>query len=482
MDPITEHHYLNIANGKSVENEDGSLSTVKTIIVEIDGVETLIPTVWDGQIVEDVEMAVRFAKESGVKWPSAEGPDAVEKLQALDDKIHKNMMADTKPEDARMILNSVNKKEGFGTGGLLSHQGSPEVSQKWKDEISSFPPEETTEIGAEVKTDGGVLTLTQSSTEGEKPMWVFTPDVSSLALDKSPRPRPRPDNLVSETSTEKDQRDKLAGYSFRDKVAEEEWANLVASYEKNPNTKEAQAYFEYLNNSDPRSEATQYASAGYALGGLATATKGITTEAGLMMAKKNFQLDDKKADTNGDGTVSARESVIGEAVQRNELIDEDMMKLSDGGMACGCGGGAEDCTCGAMTDGFMGYDEISGNPIPLGSGPENVRDDIDAKLSTDEYVLPSHVVKWHGLKAIQLLQDEAEMGLMGMQMQGLIHHTSDTEEVDEDTDEIDEGVEVEVVSNEVDDQLDDMDEPITVKPKTSPLPGMLKKQKYAFMV
>ena len=51
MDPITEHHYHNIANGKAVKNHDGTLSTVKTIIVEIDGVETLIPTVWDDEIV-----------------------------------------------------------------------------------------------------------------------------------------------------------------------------------------------------------------------------------------------------------------------------------------------------------------------------------------------------------------------------------------------------------------------------------------------
>ena len=53
MDAITQHHYHNIAYGKSVENDDGTLTTVDTIIVGIDGVETLIPTVWDGKIVDD---------------------------------------------------------------------------------------------------------------------------------------------------------------------------------------------------------------------------------------------------------------------------------------------------------------------------------------------------------------------------------------------------------------------------------------------
>lgn len=75
------------------------------------------------------------------------------------------------------------------------------------------------------------------------------------------------------------------------------------------------------------------------------------------------------------------------------------------------------------------YDPVSGNPIPLGSSAENVRDDIDAKISTDEYVLPAHVVKWHGLKHIMEMQSEAEMGLMSMDMSGLIQEVeSDTQE------------------------------------------------------
>ena len=61
MDAITKHHYQNIAQGKAKELDDGNLATVRTIIVEIDGVETLIPTVWDGEIVSN-EDAIRLAK------------------------------------------------------------------------------------------------------------------------------------------------------------------------------------------------------------------------------------------------------------------------------------------------------------------------------------------------------------------------------------------------------------------------------------
>jgi len=154
----------------------------------------------------------------------------------------------------------------------------------------------------------------------------------------------------------------------------------------------------------------------------------------------------------------------------------------------------------------MGYDGVSGNPIPVGSNAENVRDDIDAKLSTDEYVLPAHVVKWHGLKHIQMMQSEAEMGLMSMQMDGLIQHveeksdstgSKDSEVPSESnskqkgakakaeaSEEIysPEGVDVEVATIEVDDKLDDEEDTKELKPKTSKLPSMRKGNTFAFRV
>ena len=218
---------------------------------------------------------------------------------------------------------------------------------------------------------------------------------------------------------------------------------------------------------------------GFALGGVATATKGITTQEGKDMAANKFQRDDKKADTNEDGELSTREKEVADAVQKNEVVE-----MYHGGMACGCEGDC-DGSCGGMMDGIMGYDKVSGNPIPIGSHAENVRDDIDAKLSTDEYVLPAHVVKWHGLKHIQMMQSEAEMGLMSMQMTGLIQHAemSEAEVVeDEEIDEPDEGIDIEVATVQVDDLLDDEEAYEEEASSTSKLPGMLKKQKYAFAI
>jgi hypothetical protein len=139
------------------------------------------------------------------------------------------------------------------------------------------------------------------------------------------------------------------------------------------------------------------------------------------IAENKEQADVAEGDTDGDGFLSIGERELQLALQKNELVDEEdiPMKMSHGGMS--------------MENGVTGYDEVSGNPIPVGSTAENVRDDIDAKLSTDEYVLPANVVKWHGLKYIMDMQAEAEMGLMSMHMSGLIQNDQQEESGGEDT-------------------------------------------------
>jgi len=139
---------------------------------------------------------------------------------------------------------------------------------------------------------------------------------------------------------------------------------------------------------------------GMALGGLAVARKGIMTPEGEDMADNKFQLDENKADLNNDGSLSSYEKTRAEAVQK-ATSEEDELDMYHGGM--------------------MGpVDPVSGNPIPIGSSAEEVRDDIDINISQGEYVLPADVVKWHGLEKIMMLQEEAKMGLMAMDATGLI--------------------------------------------------------------
>lgn len=221
-----------------------------------------------------------------------------------------------------------------------------------------------------------------------------------------------------------------------------------------------------------------------ALGGLAVSRKGIKTQEGLDMANNRFQLDQKKADLDKDGKLSDYEEARGEAIQKANVDDpenDEKMQMYHGGMPCDCGGDC-DGSCGGMMS-----DPVSGNPIPIGSSAENVRDDIEAMISEGEYVLPANVVKWHGLKHIMDMQAEAEMGLMGMFDMGLIQYAGEEEaeepeEVTEAEDDIpEEDVDIEVAAVEVDDMMDDDEEVEEVYPTTSKLPGMIKKQKMVIM-
>ena len=221
-----------------------------------------------------------------------------------------------------------------------------------------------------------------------------------------------------------------------------------------------------------------------ALGGLAVSRKGIKTQEGLDMANNRFQLDQKKADLDKDGKLSDYEEARGEAVQKANVDDpenDEKMQMYHGGMPCDCGGDC-DGSCGGMMS-----DPVTGNPIPVVSSAENVRDDIEAMISEGEYVLPANVVKWHGLKHIMDMQAEAEMGLMGMFDMGLIQYAGEEEaeepeEVTEAEDDVpSEEVEIEVAAIEVDDMMDDDEEVEEVYPTTSKLPGMIKKQKMVIM-
>jgi Arc/MetJ-type ribon-helix-helix transcriptional regulator len=65
-------------------------------------------------------------------------------------------------------------------------------------------------------------------------------------------------------------------------------------------------------------------------------------------------------------------------------------------------------------EGGANVDPVSGNEVPTGSMPEEVRDDIDAKLSPGEFVLPADVVRFIGLERLMKMRDEAKKGLQRM--------------------------------------------------------------------
>ena len=65
-------------------------------------------------------------------------------------------------------------------------------------------------------------------------------------------------------------------------------------------------------------------------------------------------------------------------------------------------------------------DPVSGNEVPPGSLPEEVRDDVPAMLSEGEYVVPADVLRFYGVKFFEDLRAEAKMGLAEMESNGRI--------------------------------------------------------------
>jgi hypothetical protein len=75
---------------------------------------------------------------------------------------------------------------------------------------------------------------------------------------------------------------------------------------------------------------------------------------------------------------------------------------------------------GGLKDDGMNVDPVSGNEVPPGSMAKEVRDDIPARLSEGEYVVPADVVQYYGVKFFEDLRADAKIGLQEMERNGRI--------------------------------------------------------------
>ena len=93
------------------------------------------------------------------------------------------------------------------------------------------------------------------------------------------------------------------------------------------------------------------------------------------------------------------------------IMDEQMRK------AFALGGSVDLDT---VPDNTQGIDPVSGNEVPMGSTPKEVRDDIPAQLSEGEYVVPSDVVRFYGVRFFENLRAKAKFGYQDMAENGRI--------------------------------------------------------------
>lgn len=122
------------------------------------------------------------------------------------------------------------------------------------------------------------------------------------------------------------------------------------------------------------------------------------------------------------------EEILGRKFAKGGLVGEEDMytgqqdSLIATGMADDLIQGEEDQTRQAFAIGGLAedVDPVSGNEVPTGSLPEEVRDDIPAQLSEGEYVVPADVVRFFGVKFFEDIRNEAKRGFADMEANGRI--------------------------------------------------------------
>ena len=108
---------------------------------------------------------------------------------------------------------------------------------------------------------------------------------------------------------------------------------------------------------------------------------------------------------------------------------------------------------GGMMDDGKDVDPVSGNDVPTGSLAEEVRDDVDAKLSPGEFVIPADVVRFIGLERLMKMRDEAKKGLARMNDIGQMGNAEEAGAAADDTYEEDDDFE-----SEIDDIMKEVDQ------------------------
>lgn len=84
----------------------------------------------------------------------------------------------------------------------------------------------------------------------------------------------------------------------------------------------------------------------------------------------------------------------------------------------------------------MNIDPVSGNEVPIGAKPEEVRDDVDAKLSDGEYVIPADVVRFFGVKHFENMIMKAKKGMEEMHQGGRINGGNSQDDLPFSTEEL----------------------------------------------
>lgn len=109
-----------------VKNRDGSISTVRTISIGVDGGEVVIPTVLKGRIVSDEE-AIRHFEETGANFGTFRSP---EEAKAFSEWLHDQHAAELQQGTGfdRLVAITI-QSESAGNPNAVSKKGAKGLMQ-----------------------------------------------------------------------------------------------------------------------------------------------------------------------------------------------------------------------------------------------------------------------------------------------------------------------------------------------------------------
>ena len=111
-------------------------------------------------------------------------------------------------------------------------------------------------------------------------------------------------------------------------------------------------------------------------------------------------------------------SELNKGYSKGGTVMDDYQYAEMMGNGYAVGGVVEKQTRMAFADGGLPVDPVSGNEVPPGSLPEEVRDDIKVGVSAGEYIVPADVLRYYGMKFFEDLRAEAKVALGGMEQDG----------------------------------------------------------------
>jgi len=111
-------------------------------------------------------------------------------------------------------------------------------------------------------------------------------------------------------------------------------------------------------------------------------------------------------------------SELNKGYSKGGTVMDDYQYAEMMGNGYALGGAVEKQTRMAFADGGLPVDPVSGNEVPPGSLPEEVRDDIKVGVSEGEYIVPADVLRYYGMKFFEDLRAEAKVALGGMEQEG----------------------------------------------------------------